>query len=1651
METLMNERQDNIHSQAGRIAARAMGWLARKRSLALFAILLVGAGAVAAVLTPTVPPTFCTSSGCYTTLDKAEAAMRNAPAYAGVGQLLEHMQTVKVNATTVRMQYWLRDRPVETLRAPSYYAVYGTLGNGLGTCALGDDQTALPGWCADEQTLVNVGLARIQNAWASAGCTITGNAIVDDYEPPALESSPTTFGNINYGHLNYRTTGTCASGATIHHNWDIRKRQPVYCRQGFGAIAMDIVDVATLATANLCAAENDDVTYVAMPVLQCGSCAGSRHPVYPATGEKQRAEPDFAFAGQTFTRYYRSIRQFRNNRSFAVAWNHTWSDRIISGAVAATPYVHIDESGSYESYALLSGIRYRGQNSLDRVLERTNANGVLFTLRLPDGELREFGADGYLIAVRNPHDPLNDVTITYTADKAMSTVTDAQGRVLRFEYSDNLLQRIVLPDGTDVAYGYDDDLNLTDVIYSGGAVRRYHYNEAALAGAVDQHHHLTGITSEDGRRFASFGYDVRGRVTSSRVLGTPNELTTVSYPTEDSAIVQTAEGGSDTYAIEPGVFRRILAKSDGAHSDQFAYDPEGRLLRATDKRGTITEYSYLNGYQASETVAVGTNEQRREEVDRDPATGQVIEQRILDKTGAVQAKTAWSYNPRGQITAVTVTDPATNTTRTATTTYCEAADVAAADSVCPVLGLVRNIDGARDNATDVVDVTAYEYRPADDPACTVVPAACGWRKGDLWKTIDAKGQVTEILAYDGAGRVTSIRDANGVVVDVEYSPRGGMAARKLRGTNAASEADDRIERIDYTADGLVQRVTQPDGVFITFGYDAGQRLTTVTDGDGNNLVYTLNAAGERVKEDTRDSSGALQQTLSRAFDTLGRLQALTDADNRSTSFAYDQAGLLKTTTDALGRQTTHDYDALGRPTRTLQNATDAAQSAEIALHYDALDRLTRVTDPKGLHTDYLYNGFGELIERRSPDTGTTTSTYDASGNATEETDANGKLTRYRYDALDRLKMVDYDAAVPDEAFAYDVAMADCPAGEQYPAGRLGRMTDASGSTAWCYNRFGELTRKVQRTGGRTMTLRWVYQADGRVQKTIYPGNTEVDYRYDTQGRINEIGVTGGNGRQVLLKNASYQPFGEVRQWLFGNDLALRRTVNLNGQSVAVEDGPQNGTGTGIRLGYAFDEVGNLKSVQSGRQGSTRVQTYGYDGLNRLTEVKDVSGVVLESYTYDRTGNRQTAGAWVANDAGGGPGGGTPTFEFQTEQYSYASDSHRLLSVGSEPREYDAAGNLKQLGDPALPGGARRMFAYNDANRMGEVSRLSGVLASYVYNGMGERVRRTVNGFDTYTLYDPDGRWLGDFNSAGSPVQMAIWLGDLPVGLLVGAGNQQKLYYIEADALGSPRAVIDPQRNVAVWRWDAVGEAFGHHYPSEDPDGDGVVFNLDMRFPGQQYDSVTGFHYNYFRDYDPGTGRYVQSDPIGLDGGISTYGYANGSPTMYSDPDGLIVGRIALQLATRFVLPRLGMQLGARAAVRATRAKLAQHVGVKVVARRAARRGTAKPLEHCASSSKALGQALEAAGYARPAGSAAHHIVAGTAKKAAPARAMLQRYGIGINEASNGVFLQTSVHARIHTTAYYEAVNIAAAQSANRMQLIEVLSAIRQSISSGGFP
>lgn len=110
-----------------------------------------------------------------------------------------------------------------------------------------------------------------------------------------------------------------------------------------------------------------------------------------------------------------------------------------------------------------------------------------------------------------------------------------------------------------------------------------------------------------------------------------------------------------------------------------------------------------------------------------------------------------------------------------------------------------------------------------------------------------------------------------------------------------------------------------------------------------------------------------------------------------------------------------------------------------------------------------------------------------------------------------------------------------------------------------------------------------------------------------------------------------------------------------------------------------------------------------------------------------------------------------------------------------------------------------------------------------------------------------------------------------------------MYYIHPDHLNTPRLIEDQNQNT-VWTWDNE-EPFGNNAANEDPNNTGTTFIYNHRFPGQYYDSETQTHYNYFRDYDPATGRYLQSDPIGLAGGINTYAYVEGNPLLYSDPTG----------------------------------------------------------------------------------------------------------------------------------------------------------------------
>ena len=172
-----------------------------------------------------------------------------------------------------------------------------------------------------------------------------------------------------------------------------------------------------------------------------------------------------------------------------------------------------------------------------------------------------------------------------------------------------------------------------------------------------------------------------------------------------------------------------------------------------------------------------------------------------------------------------------------------------------------------------------------------------------------------------------------------------------------------------------------------------------------------------------------------------------------------------------------------------------------------------------------------------------------------------------------------------------------------------------------------------------------------------------------------------------------------------------------------------------------------------------------------------------------------------------------------------------------------------------------------------------------YNHKRERTVRSIdnNGATMAAnaiqyVYDESSHLIGEYTASGVPIVEYVWKGDVPLAAIYGPTNATKIYYIITDAQNTPRRLIDSSNNAVVWAWDST--AFGVAPPSVET----IKFNL--RFPGQYYDEITKQHYNLNRYYNPEIGRYMEADPIGLEGGLNPYAYAGSNPVMNVDPSGL---------------------------------------------------------------------------------------------------------------------------------------------------------------------
>jgi RHS repeat-associated protein len=1106
-----------------------------------------------------------------------------------------------------------------------------------------------------------------------------------------------------------------------------------------------------------------------------------------------------------------------------------------------------------------------------RVTEIQN-NGTLTGWTLfPDdtGNYEIYGVDGKLqqIVYKNG----TDLYFTYDSNSGLlTTAADQTGRSIRLSYHNGLLSTITLPDGTPIGYQYNGNV-LSDAKYQEFDGQNYvtvsrHYSYANGS-------ELNGLTDENGKLTSSWTYDSDGRVTSSSRGPLSQPLSTIGFNYLDNDQVQVTSSLGGTVTLSYGVLLDVnrIAGADaycqecGADFASRTYDSNGHPQIQTDFNSNVTKFTFdTGGLETQRIEAQNTAVQRTTNTQWDDVLRNPLDRQVLDANNNLTAKTDWTYNSRGQVLARCEYDPSVsggtsyvciNTgtppagVRRWTYTYCDSVG-----SGCPLIGLLLSVDGPR---TDVSDVTHYTYYSTTDESGCWTPGGACHHAGDLDKTTDPLGHVTEAIAYDENGRIARSKDANGVLTDFTYTPRGWLYTRTVRANaDGSPSSQDATTTIDYWPVGTVKKVTQPDGVYTHYDYDDAHRLTQITDSLGNYIKYTLDAAGNRTEEDTYAGGGSTpSRTLSRHFNTLGQLDHDFDAYSYDTAYQYDPNGNRTDASDPNLITTHSNYDALNRLSQTIQNyngSDPSTQNTTTSYGYDSHDNLTQVTDPNTLITNYTYDGLNNLGQLQSPDTGTTHYTFDAAGNRITQTDAKSVLVTYGYDALNRLTSISYPTSTLNIHYYYDEPNSTTGCSSSYPIGRLTRMTDSSGSTAYCYDQRGNVIAKSVLIGTVPANTHYVYNLADRLMEVDYPGNdADVVYTRDADGRIASV----SNGSTPIVTAINYLPFGPATQYTFASGgQTLVKNYDLNYHSTDI-------TGSAINLHFALDKLGNISKEGDAAGVPTPNESYQYDPLYRLKEVDGAAGTLWQKYSYSKTGDRLSK-----NTAGITP----------VDVYHYATGTHHLSSItgaDASARSFDLNGNTTAL----QANGWTYGLGYNNTNRLSLVQQSGSTIMQYRLDGKGQRVRKVpTSGTATEYVYDEAGKVLYEYVAPNNN-RSYVWADNT---LIATVEADSSIHYVYTDHLGSPRAVTNTTSGTPIWTWPWTQNPFGEKPAS------GSGYALNVRYPGQYFDAETGLSYNFFRDYEMGTGRYIESDPRGLAAHVNTYAYTSGNPLMERDRKGL---------------------------------------------------------------------------------------------------------------------------------------------------------------------
>jgi len=786
--------------------------------------------------------------------------------------------------------------------------------------------------------------------------------------------------------------------------------------------------------------------------------------------------------------------------------------------------------------------------------------------------------------------------------------------------------------------------------------------------------------------------------------------------------------------------------------------------------------------------------------------------------------------------------------------------------------------------------------------------------------------------------LTRITSPSGRAVDLQYD-----SAKRI---TQATDNIGRTVKYEYDAQGRLAKVTDPLGNFEAFTYDSTHRMLTVQDKRGNMMVtneydgngrvakqtyadgttnlfvYTLDASNRVVQTDITNERGVVKRTV---FNSAGYITSITEAlgfpEQQVTAYEYTSNNLLLSVTDPLGRKTAYEYDARGNMSRkTLLAGTANAISTETTYTAD-YSNIQTFKDVTGRVVTRSYDGFGNLTQVAGANGVLFRGSYNGSGQLLSAEDALGNVTKFEYDGFDLTKVIDplgHVSNIMTDAIGR-VAATVSPSGVYTSAemdaygrptvvrdgmgsftnfeydenGNQVRVSDAKGNNhSYVFNSRNAVTQRTnplnqsetinddyvrnvkQSVDGKGQLTHFEYDSLARLRLVKYADHSTIAYQYDQGNRITQI-VDSENGTisrtYDSLNNIVTEttPGGSVTYTYYTD--GRRETMSVKGQPTltylynsrdllaVIKQAPDALNGNRTRnVSFEYDDLGR------------RVQTTFFNGMIRRNVFDNAGRISLITYStadgksvgdltyqYDLDGRIVEKGGSMANS--------TQVAELAEATYDRAA---KMVGMQGATFTYDENGNLTSDGSVS--------YIWNARNQLVQVRTAGGVtIAQFSYDALGRRSKKTVNGVTSAYVYDNwDVVQEKDGNSQLKAVYVMGAIDEPLQRISVDAGFSRVDTYL-SDHLGSVLTLKDMSgEDIVTYSYDAFGNSRASVF-------DGNPF----QFTGRENDGI-GFYYYRARYYSPALHRFLQSDPIGLNGGINTYAYVTNNPISRTDPMGL---------------------------------------------------------------------------------------------------------------------------------------------------------------------